>query len=207
MGDSTSWHARRSFPFLCRVTLGLAPQVFHTEQTLLLQPRVGNYLIDHRGSGHLPVAVATASVLNRQLQAHAQGQQILDLRARPAPLFPVAHTHAPSDPLVEFGDGPVVLADAEVCRPSPQVLPQFLQPVLRENTPASARELFDPVLEVCQGLIGPAYLLALDRKAQKGAFAHGRGSLQWSWRQYPARLCWTSPVSMHPPGCRWPVLR
>src|SRR3989339_97914 len=40
------------------------------------------------------------------------------------------------------------------------------------EAPASSRELFDPVLEVRQCLIGPAYLLALDREAQKGAFAH-----------------------------------
>lgn len=53
------------------------------------------------------------------------------------------------------------------------VLPQFSQPVLHGYTPASARQLFDPVLEVGQGLVGPAYLLALDRETQEGAFAHG----------------------------------
>ena len=111
-------------------------------------------------------------MLNRRLQAHAQSQQVLDLGARPAPLFPVAHAHAPSDPLVQFGNRAVVLADAEVRRPSPQVLPQFSQPVLHGNAPAPARKLFDPVLEVCQCLISPAYLLALDREAQEGAFAH-----------------------------------
>ena len=30
-------------------------------------------------------------MLDRRLQAHAQVQQMLDLRAHPAPLFPVAH--------------------------------------------------------------------------------------------------------------------
>jgi y4mF family transcriptional regulator len=44
-------------------------------------------LVDHRGSGHLPVAVAAAAEPNRRLQAHAQGQQVLDFDARPAPLF------------------------------------------------------------------------------------------------------------------------
>ena len=112
-------------------------------------------------------------MLNHRLQAHARCQQILDLGARPAPLFPVTHAHAPSDPLVQFRDRAVVLADAEVRCPTPKVLPQFSQPVLHGYTPASTRQLFDPVLEVGQGLVGPAYLLALDREAQESAFAHG----------------------------------
>jgi len=38
----------------------------------------------------------------------------------------------------------------------------------------SARStLLDPVLEVRQDLVGPADFLALDREAQKAAFAHG----------------------------------
>ena len=66
----------------------------------------------------------------------------------------------------------VVLADAKVAYPSPQVLPQFVQPVRHGHPPASARQLLDPVLEVRLGLFSPAYLLALDRKAQEAAFAH-----------------------------------
>ncbi|MDP2222384.1 MAG: hypothetical protein Q8K34_19660, partial [Hydrogenophaga sp.] len=60
---------------------------------------------------------------------HAQSQQVLDFGARPAPLFPVAHAHAPSDPLVQFRDWPVILADAKVRHPTPKTLPQFSQPV------------------------------------------------------------------------------
>ena len=113
-------------------------------------------------------------MLNRRLQAHAQVQQILDLRAHPAPLFPVAHADAPPDPLVQFRDRPVVLADAKVRRPAPQVLPQFVQPVLHGNTPASSREFLDPVIEVRFRFIVPAYLLALDREVQESAFTHSR---------------------------------
>lgn len=72
--------------------------------------------------------------------------------------------------------GRVVLADAEVRRPAPQVLPQLVQPVVHADAPASSRQLLDPVLEVRQGLVGPANLVALDREAQKAAFAHRRCS-------------------------------
>ena len=45
-GRFNKWHVLRSFSIsLCRVTLGLAPQVFHTVQTLLLQPRIGYGLL------------------------------------------------------------------------------------------------------------------------------------------------------------------
>lgn len=70
---------------LCRVALRLAPQLFDADQALRLQPRVGHRLLRHRGSCHVPVAVAADPVLDGRLQAHAQGQQVAYLRARPAP--------------------------------------------------------------------------------------------------------------------------
>lgn len=44
-----------------------------------LQPRVGQGLQQRRGSRHVPVALAADRMLDRRLQAHAQGQQVLDL--------------------------------------------------------------------------------------------------------------------------------
>ena len=82
------------------------------------QPRVGQTLLQNWGSGHVPIAVATDSMLDRGLQIDAQGSskrraapELLDplggrrrafaavwgrhplpnLGTRPAPLFPVAH--------------------------------------------------------------------------------------------------------------------
>ena len=120
----------------------------------------------------LPFGLSKSAQADLEPQSSAQSQQILDLGARPAPLFPVAHSDTPSDPLVQLGDRTVILADAEVRRPASKILPQFVQPVLHGYAPASSREFLDPVLEVRQGLIGPAYLLALDREAQEIAFAH-----------------------------------
>ena len=78
----------------------------------------------------MPVALAADAMLDRCFQAHAQRQQVLDLRARPAPLFPIAHSDTPSDPLIQFRDRPVILADAKVPHPTPHVLSQLVQPEL-----------------------------------------------------------------------------
>ena len=113
-----------------RIALGFAPQVFHAEQSLLLEPCIGHGLLRHRGPGHAPVTQAAHAMLDRGLERHTQTQHMSNLGARPAPLFPVAHPHAPPDPLVQFGDWPVILADAEVAEPAPQVLGEFLQSVV-----------------------------------------------------------------------------
>ena len=97
-----------------RIALGLAPQVFHAEQPLRFQPRVGQGLLHGRGSGHVPMALAAGAMLDRRLQVHAQVQQMLDVRAHPAPPFPLAHAHAPSDPVVQLRERSVALADAEM---------------------------------------------------------------------------------------------
>ena len=49
------------------VTLNLDPEVFNTDQTLGFQPRVGQTLLQCWGSGHVPIAVATDSMLDRRL--------------------------------------------------------------------------------------------------------------------------------------------
>ena len=97
---------------------------------------------------------------------------MLDLCAHPAPLFPVTHAYAPSDPLVQLGYWLVVLANAKLRRPASKVLPQFVQPVFHGNTPTLSVEFLDLVLEVRQCVIGPADFLARDREAKKAAFAH-----------------------------------
>ena len=122
----------------------------------------------------MPVAFAADTVLNCCLQAYAQFQQVPNLRARPAPLLPVAHPYSPPDPFVQLGHWPVVLADAEVPHPTPHILPQLVQPVFHRYPPAAPRQLLYPVLERRQSLIGPAYLLAPDGEVQKAAVAHGR---------------------------------
>ena len=53
------------------VTLSLDPEVFNADQTLGFQPRVGQTLLQYWGSGHVPIAVATDSMLDRGLQIDA----------------------------------------------------------------------------------------------------------------------------------------
>ncbi len=72
---------------LGRIALGFAPQVFNADQALHLQPRIRRCLLQRWGSCHVPVAVAADAMLDCRLQAHAQVQQVPNIRARPAPLF------------------------------------------------------------------------------------------------------------------------
>ena len=55
------------------VTLKLDPEDFDADQTLGSQPRVGQALMQGWGSGHIPMAVAADSMLDRGLQVDAQG--------------------------------------------------------------------------------------------------------------------------------------
>ena len=54
------------------VTLSFDPEVFNADQALGFQPRVGQTLLQCWGSGHVPIAVATDSMLERGLQIVAQ---------------------------------------------------------------------------------------------------------------------------------------
>ncbi len=88
--------------------------MFDADQSLCFQPRVVEGLLHAWGSRHVPVAVAPNPVLDGGDEIDPEGNQVLDLRARPAPLFPVTHTDTPSNPVLQIGNGPVVLADAVV---------------------------------------------------------------------------------------------
>ena len=105
-----------------RISLSLAPQVLDAEQALLLEPCIGHGLLGDRGSRHAPVTQAADAMLDGGLERHAEIEHVANLGARPSPLFRVTHPHAPPYPLVQFGDGSVILADAEVSQSAPQVL-------------------------------------------------------------------------------------
>ena len=125
-----------------------------------------------RGSRHVPVAVATDTVLDSRDEIDPEGYQVLDLRARPAPLFPVTHADAPSNPVLQVGNGPVVLADAVVRGPPSKILPKLVQPVPHGDSPTASCEFLDPVLEVGEGLLSPAYFAAYDREPEEAALTH-----------------------------------
>jgi hypothetical protein len=79
-------------------------------------------------------------MLDSRDEIDPEGDQVLDLRARPAPMFPVTHADAPSNPVLQIGNGPVLLADAVVRGPPPKVLPKLVQPVLHGDSPTASCE-------------------------------------------------------------------
>ena len=165
-------HLPKLRSFLCRVALCFDPQVFDADQSLCFQPRVVEGLLQAWGSRHVSVAVATDTVLDGGDEIDPEGHQILDLRARPTPLFPVAHADTPSNPFLQFGDRPVILADAVIRGPPSKVLPKLVQPVLHGDSPTASCEFFDLVLEVGEGLLSPEYFAAYDREPEEAALTH-----------------------------------
>lgn len=158
VGGSTIWHARRND--LSRVSPGLAPQGLDAEETSRRQPGIRQKRQYRRGARPVPAAFASDAMRDRRLPTDAQSLQVADLRWQPAPLFPVIHTHAAAQPLAPLRNRPVILADAKVSEPSPQEVPQFVQPIGRGNPPSTPPRCPDPVLEVRQRLVAPAHLRA-----------------------------------------------
>ena len=71
-----------------------------------------------RPTGHrsrqMPVALATDRCQDCRSLVRAQRKKITHLRARLSPLFPVAHSHASAQPLIQRWDRSVVLGDADL---------------------------------------------------------------------------------------------
>ncbi len=81
-------------------------------------------------------------------------QQVSRLRARLRPLFPVAHTRAPTPPLIQFRNRSVVLRDAKVAHPTAHGLRALVEPVLPRD-PCRARTRLHAVAVLRAGDISP----------------------------------------------------
>jgi hypothetical protein len=138
------------------IAMGFDPKVTDRYQPLAGKPLIGHPGLGGQGLGQMPVAFATDRCQDRLAFARAQGQQIADLGTRPAPLFPIAHADASSDPVVDFRHGPVVFRDAKIVLPASQVLGKSAEPVGHRDPPTATGQFPDPVLEVCEGLLRPA---------------------------------------------------
>jgi len=92
--------------------LGLDPQIADREQALAGKPLVGHPGLSGKGLGQVPLALATDRRHDRLPLARSEGQQMPDLGARVSPRFPVAHPDAPSDPVIQAGNGPAILREA-----------------------------------------------------------------------------------------------
>ncbi len=97
--------------------MGLDPQIADREQALAGKPLIGHPGLGGKGLGQMPVAFATDRRQDRLPFARSQLQQMPDLGACVAPLFPVAHPDAPSDPVIQGWYGPAILRDAKIVHP------------------------------------------------------------------------------------------
>lgn len=151
------------------IALGFHPRVADAGQPLALQP-----LIRHPGLRRLrlrqvPIALRTHGREDRLLLPDAQRQQVVNLGARLAPLFPVAHAHAAAQPRFQLGDRAVVLGDAEVRHPASHVLAELVEPVAHGDAPTAPGQFPDAMLEVLEGLLGPTQRRASEGKPEEHA--------------------------------------
>lgn len=147
--------------------MGTEPHIADRYQSLAFQPVVGHSGLRSQRPRQMPVALAAERGQDGMAFSRSQGQEISHFRTHPAPLFPVTHADTPTKPVVKLRDGPVVVRDAEVVHPAPDVAGKFIESIAHRNTPTAAGEFSHRMLEVLEGLGGPAQLLALERKPQE----------------------------------------
>jgi hypothetical protein len=156
--------------------MGLDPQIADRKQALTGRPPVGHPGLDGERLGQTPVAFATDRRQDRLPFARCQLQQMPDLGACVAPLFPAAHPDVPSDRMIQDWNGPVVLRDAKGFHPASKV-PGVRHVVL--TRPGELPPLTILVVREKPGMPGVGFIAAQDiRRAQQEVFkyewlAHG----------------------------------
>ena len=128
--------------------------------------RHGGIIPPKNGAGTRPTLAANRRQ-NRLTLTRPQRQKIADFGAHPAPLFPVTHTDAPSDPRVDFRYGSVIVRDAEIIHPASDITREPVEPIGHRDTPASSGEFPDVMLEVGEGLVGPSQFRSSRGKPQE----------------------------------------
>jgi hypothetical protein len=82
-------------------------------------------------------------------------------------VLPDAHAAAPPRPSSEVGQRTIVLGQAEVLSPAPDVLVEVANPVGQRDAPAAPGQLTQPVAKVLAGLVGPLAARALEGTPQE----------------------------------------
>ena len=82
-----------------------------------------------------------SSVFDRHVETHAQFTEFANLRARVAPLFPVAHPHSAANPTVQNDEVVELASQAEITYPAAKVSSQLGQTSLHGNPTAAAGEI------------------------------------------------------------------
>lgn len=118
-------------------------------------------------------AFATQRGEDRRFLGGPQFEQPSDFGAYVAPLLPEAPAKVTPQPGIKFGQRAVVLRQAKVLHPAPDILVEFANPVGHRDTPASPGELAQLVTKVLEGLGGPIDTRALKGKAQEHTLLGG----------------------------------
>jgi hypothetical protein len=87
------------------IAVGTHPKRTGGYQAPAFQPIIRHPGLCRQGLRQVPVVLAANRRQNRLTLTGPQRQKIANFGAPPAPLFPVAHTDAPSDPRVDFRYG------------------------------------------------------------------------------------------------------
>jgi hypothetical protein len=173
------------------IAVGTHPKRTDGYQALAFQPIIRHPGLCRQGLRQVPVALAANRRQNRLTLTGPQRQKIADFGAHPAPLFPVAHTDAPTQPRVNLRYGTVVIRDAEIvhsggpcpspCRhlgvrgsaflpiryPASDITREPVEPIGHRDPPAPPGEFPGMMLEVGEGLVGPSQFRSSKGKPQE----------------------------------------
>ena len=117
----------------------------------------------------MPRTFATERGEDRSLASRCQLEQLPDFGPHVAPPLPEAHAQAASQPGIEFREGAVVLREAKVVYPAPDILVEFADTIGHRDAPASPRELAQAMAKVLERLKGPIDGRAMEGKARERA--------------------------------------
>ena len=134
---------------------------------MFLEPFVGHAGLGCRCTCESPRPFPAEPYVQGRFQGRPQLEELPDLGTGKPPLFPIAHTHSASEPVVDFRDGTVIFRYTEVIHPSPDILGEFLVTILHGDEPASSGQEFDPSLEFAKGLVRPSDFGSLEGKTEE----------------------------------------
>jgi hypothetical protein len=146
--------------------MGLHPQRADREQTLAFEPMVCHPGLCGQGSRKMPVSLATQGGENGLTFARTEREQVANHGAHTAPLFPVTHANAPSQPTIKLRHGSEVIRDTKATHPASNVLRKFPKQITHRYAPTAIRQLTDAMQEGVKAVAGPAQLRPSERKPE-----------------------------------------
>ncbi len=126
------------------------PQFFDRHKTLILKPLVSHAGLGRHGSRTSPGAFSCQAHGNSYTRMGAEPEKVANFCADVAPLLPIAHAHAPSQPMIYFRNRSIVLRYSKVVHPAANILSKLLISVFHRYKPASAGQVFNPPFELTE---------------------------------------------------------